>query len=288
MLASVLAVVLVAAPVRAAPVPPASASAATTAPAATRPAPPAEQLHALHVQAYQLMRDEKFDKATPLIEQVYRSVAVPPAQRPRALVINHAILDLVQRVNVMRAVRDLTDYLAGRDEPDELATNVLGSALDLAGRNPRFASTPLFASAQNVLQRHDKLLEASQPGLRRWGTRWLTPRERERLEAEQREADRRIAEVQGVVEQLNTLIAQQYENAAEYDRQMTEYQHAEEGSVEGQWWYDARRGAATARRKAVELTAGRDYDLQMIDHLKRTFVPRPTWPTRYPPVEPDS
>ena len=239
------------------------------------------------MQAYELMRAEKFGKATPLLEQVYRGVPVLTAQRPRALVINHAILDLVQRVNVMRAVRDLNDYLAVRDQPDELATNVLGSARDLAARNPRFASTPLFASTQNVWQRHNNMLEASQPGSHLWGGKWLTPREYERLQAERLAADQRIADVQAVVEQLNVLIEQQHEYAAEYERQVTEYQHSEEDSPEAKWWYAARRGA-TARRKAAELTAGRDYDVKLLEYLKRTIIPRPTWPTRYAPVDPNA
>jgi len=90
----------------------ADAAAADAAATSTQSAN-AEQLHAMHVQAYELMRAEKFEKATPLLERVYRGVPVPTAQRRRALVINHAILDLVQRVNVMRAVCDLHAGAAG-------------------------------------------------------------------------------------------------------------------------------------------------------------------------------
>jgi hypothetical protein len=37
-----------------------------------------------------------------------------------------------------------------------------------------------------------------------------------------------------------------------------------------------------------ELTAGRDYDLKVIEHFRQTIIPRPAWPTRYEPVDPDA
>jgi hypothetical protein len=280
MIACVIAVLLAA---------PAPAPAAPSAPASQ---PTAEQLHAMHVRAYQHMRAGQFDKAKPLMEQVYAAAAgagVPVAQRPRALIVNHAIMDLAQRVNVVRAVRDLHEYLAARDQPDELATNVLGSALHLAGAgNPRVADSPLLSSARQVWARHNELIESSRPGEHRWGARWITQREFERLEALRRAAEERVKHVEGVVEQCNTLIQQAYDSAREYERQMSEYQHADEDSNESKWWYDARRGLANARRRMAELTAGRDYNLKLIEHLRRSAFPTPTWATRYEPIDPDN
>ena len=290
MIACVIAVLLAAPAPPAAPPPPAPPAPATQA--ATRPT--AEQLHAMHVRAYQHMRAGQFDKAKPLMEQVYAAAGAgaaggPVAQRSRALVVNRAIMDLAQRVNVVRAVRDLHEYLAARDQPDELATNVLRSALHLTGaENPRVADSPLLRSARQVWARHNELLEATRPGAHRWGARWITPREYERLEALRRAAEERIKHVEGVVEQCNTLIEQAYDSAREYERQMSEYQHADEESNEAKWWYDARRGLANAVRRKAELTAGRDYNLRLIEHLRRTAFPEPTWATRYEPIDPDN
>src|SRR5438034_406927 len=92
-----------------------------------RPALTDEQLNDLHRQAFALMRAGKFDRAGERLERLYR--AIPPAQRSRALVLNHAILDLVQKRLVMRGVKDLVDYLTQHRADDELATNILGASL---------------------------------------------------------------------------------------------------------------------------------------------------------------
>src|SRR5438045_1545419 len=84
----------------------APAQLATTRPTAvpaTRPS--IEQLHA---QAYQLMRAGQYQKAAAPLEQAYR--AKPAAEQGRALLLNHALLDVMQKINAMRAVKDLRDY----------------------------------------------------------------------------------------------------------------------------------------------------------------------------------
>src|SRR5437660_1545250 len=60
-------------------------------------------------QAVALMRENKYDKAAPLLEKIY--AATSPEQRSRGLVLNHAIVDLTRKVYVMRALRDLDQYL---------------------------------------------------------------------------------------------------------------------------------------------------------------------------------
>src|SRR5688572_1795217 len=77
---------------------------------ATKPSP--EQLHA---QAYDFMRQDKFDKATPLLNRAYKET--PPQQKTRALVLNRALLDLVQKTNPMRAIKDVYDYMAANSNP---------------------------------------------------------------------------------------------------------------------------------------------------------------------------
>src|SRR5437016_1612499 len=110
----------------------ASASAQAIAPS-TRPVSPAPatrpSIEQLHAQAYDLMRAGQTQKAGVLLEQAYR--ARPLAEHDRALVLNHALLDIQQKVNAMRAAKDLREYLRLHPEPDDQATNLLGAALQL-------------------------------------------------------------------------------------------------------------------------------------------------------------
>ena len=86
----------------------------------------------LHFAAFELLLDDQVQKAAVPLEQAYR--ARPMQQQPRALVLNHALVDIKQKVNAMRAAKDMRDYLrAGpQDRPDEDAIDLLGAALVVA------------------------------------------------------------------------------------------------------------------------------------------------------------
>src|SRR5262245_40726632 len=83
----------------------------------------------LEVHAVALMRNDQWADARALFEEIGR--ATPPAQRSRPLVLNRAIVDVATKANAMRAVRELSDYLRANRDPDETATNILGSALNI-------------------------------------------------------------------------------------------------------------------------------------------------------------
>ena|SRR5687768_16624266 len=103
--------------------------------APARPAVKGASVEELHAAAVVLMRAGEFPKAAPLLEQAYR--AKPAADHSRPLLLNHAMLDVKQRVNVMRAIKDLRNYMQLNPVPDEQATNILGAALVVAGKNER-------------------------------------------------------------------------------------------------------------------------------------------------------
>lgn len=127
----------------------------------------------LHQQAIDLMRAGQYPKAMPLIEQAYR--ATPAGQAPpRPLVLNRAMLDVMQKVNMMRAVKDLRDYLRLNPNPDDQATNLLGAAVQLAGKNPRTQKTDLFQSAAQQLDVAVTTLEQTRANTKKWGTKWYS------------------------------------------------------------------------------------------------------------------
>jgi len=146
----------------------------------------------LELQSYQLMLAKKFAEARQPLDVVYNATRADV--RTRALVLNHAILDLGRPVFVMRALKDLLSYLAAHSEEDELATNVLGSCLDVASAKPELQQSELWKAGIAEWQKRDSALETAH-GQHRWGTKWLTDQEFADLKAKLEESNK-VMEVQ--------------------------------------------------------------------------------------------
>jgi hypothetical protein len=199
------------------PPPPPPPSAAQPAPRPAVPAAPATRPSPaqLHEQAVAFMREEKFDKATPLLNRAYNET--PPAQRSRPLVLNRAVLDLVQKTNLMRGIKDLNVYFTRNTVPDELASNILGSLLELAAENPKWRDGPIYAEAFREFARREAVLERHRPGFKRWGPKWITQAEFDELKAKDRELMEQITAEANSVNRLRatyTTLSEQYNNAA--------------------------------------------------------------------------
>ena len=153
------------------PPPPASPPSSPTSPSTQLAQLPAQAQELLQ-QAIDAMRVGQLDaSAAALMAKAYN--ATPPAQRTRPLILDRAIVDLTQRVNVMRAVRDVSQYLRDHPEPDEEAQNILGAALNIAAGTPRWKQGTLWQSAYREWERRDNQMTAARPGYRRWGPHWL-------------------------------------------------------------------------------------------------------------------
>jgi len=251
---------------------------ATAAPAAvptSRPSP--EQLHRA---AYPLLKDKQFAKAVPLLEQAYSGT--PVDQRSRALVLNHAMLDLSQKAYVMRAVKDLSAYL-GSEHPkaDEPAADLLGAALDAAPDDDRVRDSDLYTGAQKVLKQCINALEASRPGQHKWGARWISGSEYSDLRAKNDAAQQAVR----AEKKKAAALARNVEQAKDKQDKL-----ADKG--------EAGRARAVRRREAELEDATRQlaqaeqaYNAQLAqvqrakDALKQT--PHPEWPTEFEPVDPD-
>jgi hypothetical protein len=165
----------------------------------SRPSP--EQLHA---QAYEFMLAGQSQRAQAPLEQAYK--ARPLRQQPRSLILNRAILDIAQRINIMRPVKDLREYLANLppEQVDEDAVDLLGAALQAARKSPRTAELPLTRTGEKQLALSIELLEQSRPRERKWGQKWYTENDFREIRArvehalaiykyEQEQADRLLA-----------------------------------------------------------------------------------------------
>jgi hypothetical protein len=137
----------------------------TSRPVATKPS-----VEQLHVAAVASMRAGEFQNAARLLEQAYR--AKPLALQSRPLVLNHAMLDIKQRHNVMRALKDLRDYMRDQAEPDDDAINLLGAALEVAAEDERLSKTDLARRSRMLLDEQIARIEEKWPGRKKWGNRW--------------------------------------------------------------------------------------------------------------------
>ncbi|MEO6436019.1 MAG: hypothetical protein ABIP55_09685 [Tepidisphaeraceae bacterium] len=152
--------------------PPAASQPVLRSPAPADAAAGKSSSEQLHAEAIQFLRLGQLDKAQVPLEKL--AATVPPSRRQRPLVLNRAVLDLSQRIHVMRAVREVAQYLKDHPEMDEEATNLLGAALNLAAYTPRWKQGALWQSAFREWDKRNEAMDRGRPGFRRWGVQWLT------------------------------------------------------------------------------------------------------------------
>ena len=271
--------------------PPPSSPARTVTPTppptpATKPSP--DQLLA---QAYAFMVDGKFDKASPLLNRAYNET--PPAQRSRPLVLNRALLDLVQKANVVRGAKDLTEYFAANQKPDEEASNLLGAILELVANNSKWRDGPIYSAGLREFSRREAVLERAHPGQRRWGANWITEEELQGIKQKQKDqAEQAAAAYELVVRRTTDLqsIRAQLEHARtqyggfRFHRHVGAQQYFS-NCPQCMALFEARNSmnelgvefdTGTARLQAAQ----RDYDRLQKRQIKAE------WPTRFPPIDP--
>ena len=244
------------------------------------------------------MRDEKFDKATPLLNRAYNET--PPPQRARALILNRALLDLVQKANPMRGIKDVHQYLARHHAPDEQASNLLASLLELAAENRRWRDGPLYAEALREFARREAVLERHRPGFKRWGHRWITQAEFDAITDKDRELERQIAEQEQYVGRLaasQVTLNDQYNVAARKAYAFANHRHVRRYNdpvrlnpapcAACQAMYEAQRSVNDINAELQTLNAQVQREQRELAQLKTRQV-KPQWPRRYPPIDPDA
>lgn len=275
------------APVRATSLPPPSPA------PATRPAP-AE----LHAQAYAFMRDEQFDKATPLLNRAFNETPAP--QRSRALILNRALLDLVQKVNPMRGIKDLHQYLTLNHAPDEQGSNILASLLELAAQNKRWRDGPLYADAHREFARREAVLERHRPGFKRWGHRWITQEEFDAIKDRDKALELQIDEQGQLVSRLSAgqiSLHQQYTTVANRARGFANHVHVRryndpvrldpQPCASCTAMYEAQQSINDISAEMQTLAAQLRRETAKLEQLKTRRV-KPQWPRRYPPIDPNA
>ncbi|MBC8106099.1 MAG: hypothetical protein H7Z14_05880 [Anaerolineae bacterium] len=127
-----------------------------------------EQAIALHCLAVAYMRAGDLQKARDPLDR-----AASYTKTSRAITLNHAKLDIASQNFVVRAIRDLDKQLA--TNVDEETLNLMGLAINKARENPATAG-----QLKLLVEHYDgynKKLEATKPGMRRWGNTWVSETE---------------------------------------------------------------------------------------------------------------
>lgn len=127
-----------------------------------------EQAAALEGLAVAYMRLGRYDKAREPLDRIYAA-----GFKTRDVVLNRVALEIVQKFNIMRGVREAMEYLNNAGDIDEEVLNALGTMLNVAAGDPRLAKSPVFKSAVESYTRSNEKLEAKRPGLKRWGPTWM-------------------------------------------------------------------------------------------------------------------
>jgi hypothetical protein len=276
--------------------PPARVPVAATRPATTRFAtsqPTPAELRELHRQAVELMRQGQFAKAVPPMAKVYK--ALPPEEQNRAVIVNQAILDLTQKTTAVRGLRDLSRYLIKHRDPDETATNVLGSLLDLTADMQRVKDGAIWQEAYREWNRRNYVLEKSVPDGHRWGVKWLTAAEYEALEKQKADLEQQkqtlFADLERATWRVNAL-TDQYNAAA--NEAIAFGGHAHDPRLHGPSGQcplcgNQLRSYAEVSRLSAQVV-GEQRELSGIrtkyDQVTKRTI-KPPWPGRYEPVEPE-
>lgn len=83
------------------------------------------------------LRLEQYPKAGELFREGQPLANIMKRGATREMVINCAIVDLVQKVNVMHAVKVTRDALAAAKEVDEDLLNLMGTAMNIVDQDPK-------------------------------------------------------------------------------------------------------------------------------------------------------
>jgi hypothetical protein len=260
---------------------------------ATRPSPAQ-----LHEQAVAFMREERFDKATPLLNRAYNET--PPAQRSRPLILNRALLDLVQKTNLMRGVKELNQYFTRNPAPDEQASNILGSLLELAAENPKWREGPIYAEAFREFARREAVLERHREGFKRWGPKWITQSEFDEIKAKDRELMEQISAQANTVDRLRatfTTLSEQYERVAKQARGFSNHIHVrkhDDPIVINPRPCALCEAMRVAQESVLDLNADLHAASGELSRASSRFaalqsrVTKPQWPRRYDPIPVDA
>ncbi len=230
------------------------------------------RVQASHGLAVAYMLSGKYDKAGEIFKagDTLDKVASTPAV-PRVLLYNRAVLDIKQRVNLMRSIKSVKEYLAAHPENDQEMIDLLGTMLDRAARDERFSKASLFSQASAFYVTAAEKLEAANPDQRRWGVEWVSHKE---YATRSKERGKIVAEYDKAAGKLNAALADA--------RSANDYFNSERSK--------AAMGRGNSLREATRQKQSADSrvaECQALADEKRALIPGYPWLTELVPLVPD-
>ncbi len=225
-----------------------------------------------HGLAVAYMLAGKYDKAGEVFKagEILDKIAATSAA-PRALLYNRAVLDLKQKINLMRSIKSIKDYLIAHPENDQELVDLLGTMLDRAAHDERFSKAPLFAQCSAFYMTASEKLEAANPDQRRWGVEWLSLRE---YKSRSKDRDKIVTDYDRAAAKLNSAMADA--------RSASESYNAERGKAAMGRANSFRE--ATYRKQEAELRVN---EYQRLADEKRALIPGFPWLAEVSPLLPN-
>ena len=185
---------------------------------ATKPASD-EQAAALHVEGVAYMKLGDPDKARGPMD-----LAVLYAKTSRSLIVNRAKLDIASQnpAFVLRAARELDRLASSSPTVDDEVLNLFGLAVNKAKQDATTAGGAKIVS--DHLDALIKKLEATKPGMKRWGSKWVAQSDYDAAanppdyQAEKVEADKRAKQAQADFETARKALVEAKKQAPFDDR----------------------------------------------------------------------
>jgi hypothetical protein len=206
----------------------------------------------------------------------YLSAASASKLHDPSVALNQDIVDYVQHVNALRAVKNLAPTLGALEDEDipkhEFEINILGATLEYLGRDEEMLNNDLFKRGGEVYLHVRNALDKAHPQKIQWGGRWL-PREEGRA--------------------LRTRFAAEY---ARWKVSLVQRDHAYQAMKNAEAKYAEVKGASLggnsiggglASARANKLRATDAYDAIKDEPPKlKKLIDWPEWPP-FPPAKPD-
>ena len=232
-------------------------------------------VNSTHVLGIARMRLGQWKPAADAFQRIY-----PALTTNRSILINTSIVDIQQNGDMLpRALKNLQAFCVAHPN-DEPAVNLWGAALDKLAEK---AHTSMVNQSESAYVKAVKLLEATRPGMRRWGTDWLSADE---VASKEKERTRQQANVDSAQRDVNEATRKLNEAKDRYN-QASARRTTVVASGDVYWVEQRRREEMDDAERSVRTWQGKLDDRTQTLNAEVAKMPRPTWAVAMDPVAPE-
>jgi hypothetical protein len=190
-------------------------------------------------------------------------------KRNRSIILNSAVVDIVDKKTGVHAVNTLRAFVATHPE-DEQALDLLGSAIKTS--TEEFPKVDMAAAVSDYNKANARL-EKAKPGMKHWGAKWMTEKDFAEMETKRVPIQRRV----------DSLKAHLTDAITSLERTKAEFQDKNRAVI-GQSNYEAQQRSESARNLSQSIA-----DRQAaVDKARTAYeraldeLPKPEWAAPVP------